>query len=79
MESKNRASLFSYFIREKKLLVLTAIAGLACNIGMTAGPFFEGQLAQYLFDILKGSRKGRDIVVLSITYAAVISAGQGTP
>ena len=77
MKNKNRASLFFYFIREKKLLALTAIAGLACNIGMTAGPFFEGQLAQYLFDILKGSRKGRDIVVLSIVYAAVISAIQG--
>ncbi len=77
MKNKNRASLFFYFIREKKLLALTAIAGLACNIGMTAGPFFEGQLAQYLFDILKGSRKRCDIVALSIVYAAVISAVQG--
>lgn len=64
-------SLFSYFKREKKLLILTAITGMIYNIGMTAGPLFEGQLAQYLFDILKGVRKSGDIVRLSILYVTV--------
>lgn len=69
-------SLFSYFKKEKKLLILTAITGMIYNIGMTAGPLFEGQLAQYLFDILKGIRKSGDIMRLSILYVIVIGIVQ---
>lgn len=70
-------SLFTYFRREKKLLILTAITGLIYNIGLAAGPLLEGQLAQYLYDILKGRRAGRDILLLSLVYTAVIALVQG--
>lgn len=76
MEHRKR-SLLSYFQQEKKLLILTAITGIIYNVGMTAGPWFEGQLAQYLYDILKGLRQGRDIVILSLIYVAVIAIVQG--
>lgn len=76
MDTNTHISLLSYFKKEKKLLILTAITGLIYNIGMTAGPLFEGQLAQYLFDILKGIRKSSDIVRLSILYVIVIGIVQ---
>lgn len=77
MNSQSGASIRTYFKREKKLLTLTAITGMIYNVGMTAGPWFEGQLAQYLFDILRGIRTGRDIIRLSLIYVIVIAAVQG--
>lgn len=76
MHSTSQVSLFSYFKKEKKLLILTSVTGIIYNVGMVAGPLFEGQLAQYLFDILKGTRKSRDIVLLSLFYVIVIAVVQ---
>ena len=38
----------SYFLHEKKLLMIITITGLIYNIGLLAGPYYEGQLAQTL-------------------------------
>lgn len=76
MADSQQVTLGSYFKHEKKLLILTSITGVIYNVGMIAGPLFEGQLAQYLFDILKGRRNGRDIVVLSLFYVLVIAGVQ---
>lgn len=74
----NKPKISDYFKREKKWLILTTITGLVYNVGMAAGPWFEGQLAQYLFDIIKGIRSGRDIIVLSLIYVGVIAVVQGS-
>ncbi len=76
MHNSSQVSLSSYFKKEKKLLILTSITGIIYNVGMVAGPLFEGQLAQYLYDILKGTRKSRDIVLLSLAYVIVIAIVQ---
>lgn len=77
MQNKaSRVTLGSYFRREKRLIALTAVTGIVYNVGMTAGPWFEGQLAQYLYDVLGGSRQARDLVVLSLAYVAVIALVQ---
>ena len=47
------ADLFFYIRKEKKLLVYITISGILYNVGMGAGPWFEGQLAQALADILQ--------------------------
>lgn len=74
--SSSRVTLGSYFRREKRLLALTAVTGIVYNVGMTAGPWLEGQLAQYLYDILDGSRQARDLVLLSLAYVVVIALVQ---
>jgi ATP-binding cassette subfamily B multidrug efflux pump len=69
--------IWSYFKLETTPLILTAVSGIIYNIGMTAGPYFEGQLAQYLFDIIKGVRAFPDMLRLALTYLAVILLVQG--
>lgn len=52
--SENRLSF--YILKEKKPLALLTITGLIYNLGLTAGPYFEGQLVQCLKNIYEGSR-----------------------
>ncbi len=66
------ADLFFYIRKEKKLLVYITISGILYNVGMGAGPWFEGQLAQALADILQGNRTAISMVRLAIVYAVVI-------
>lgn len=70
-------SLLTYFRDEKKTLAVITVTGLIYNIGMTAGPYFEGQLAQYLADIIQKKRLASDMVRLAITYVIVILIVQG--
>ena len=35
-----------YFYHEKKFLLIVTLSGILYNIGMIAGPWFDGQLAQ---------------------------------
>jgi len=65
-------SISSYFKLEILPLTLVTISGILYNIGMIAGPYFEGQLAQCLFDITKGYKTFSAIVSLAITYLVVI-------
>ena len=48
--------IWSYFQLETRPLVLVTVSGICYNVGMVAGPYFEGQLAQCLFDIIKGHK-----------------------
>lgn len=62
----------SYFRLEILTLTLVTISGIIYNVGMTAAPYFEGKLAQCLFDIGKGYKTTSDMVYLASTYLAVI-------
>lgn len=62
----------TYFRRESGLLVLITISGILYNIGMIAGPWFEGQLAQCLLDIMQGDKKFIDMLSLAVTYVIAI-------
>lgn len=67
------------FLRgETGLLVFLTMTGLIYNVGMTAGPYFEGQLAQCLADILSGTRQASDMLALAGVYVAVILVVQGS-
>lgn len=66
-----------YFYHEKKLLLIVTLSGILYNVGMIAGPWFDGQLAQYLYDIFGGTRTAADMYALCLCYALVILGVQG--
>ena len=61
----------SYFKPEKKVLLLIAIGGTFFNVGMTAGPYFEGRLAQCLYDCIMGRASAGDMLRVAVTYLTV--------
>ena len=63
----------SYFKAEKVTLFLVTLSGLLYNAGITVGPWFEGKLAQCLYDIIGGSKAFKDMVFLAISY--ILSIG----
>ena len=67
---------WSYFRLEWRPLALVTVSGILYNVGMVTGPYFEGQLAQCLFDIMKGIRAPAAMVSLVILYLTVILAVQ---
>jgi ATP-binding cassette subfamily B multidrug efflux pump len=67
----------SYFKAAIPLLLIITVSGLIYNFGMTAGPYYEGKLAQCLYDILKGKADAHDMVVIALTYVLVILVVQG--
>lgn len=71
-----RRTVMSYIKPEKWTLGIVAVSGIIYNVGMTAGPWFEGKLAQYLCDIIEGGRTFRDMAGLSVCYVLVILAVQ---
>ena len=68
--SENRLSF--YILKEKKPLALLTIPGLIYNLGLTAGPYFEGQLVQCLKNIYEGKQTLYDMLRLAGLYVAVI-------
>lgn len=70
IEHPDRA--LSYFKPEKKVLLLIAIGGIGFNGGMIAGPYFEGRLAQCLYECIQGRASGSDMMRLAGVYLAVI-------
>jgi ATP-binding cassette subfamily B multidrug efflux pump len=66
----------SYFKSEVPVLIIVTISGLIYNVGMLAGPYFEGQLAQRLFDIYHHRAVFRDMLTLALAYVAVIAVVQ---
>lgn len=69
--------LASYFKKELLPLSLVTISGIIYNIGLTAGPFFEGQLAQRLYDIMNSKKTVTDMISMVILYVLVILIVQG--
>ena len=66
----------SYFRVEWLPLTFVTLSGLAYNIGLLTGPWFEGRLAQCLADILSGSETSARMVVLVPAYLAAALAVQ---
>ncbi len=64
--------LMSYFRKEVMSLTIVTVSGLIYNIGLTAGPYFEGQMAQKLYDIMKGDSDLSEMIVLAMMYVVVI-------
>ena len=69
MKNKN---IWNYILIEKKYLFLITITGLIYNVGLLAGPYFEGQLAGCLVDISKNLKTANSMIQLSVIYVCVI-------
>ena len=61
----------SYFRVEWLPLAVVTLSGLIYNVGLLAGPWFEGRLAQCLADILGGSATAARMAVLVLAYILV--------
>ena len=66
----------SYFVTEWKPLLAVTVSGLIYNIGLLAGPWFEGRLAQCLLDVFTGKKFFTDMLLLVCAYVAVIGFGR---
>ena len=63
---------WKYILSEKKYLLFVTITGLIYNIGLTATPYFEGQLAGRLADIYGGLKKPSSMITLAVFYLITI-------
>lgn len=66
-----------YFMAEWWPLLLVTISGLIYNLGLLAGPWFEGQMTGCLIRILQGNGTFSDMLRLILWYVAVIAIVQG--
>ena len=64
-------SIAAYFRLEWLPLTLITLSGLAYNVGLLAGPWFEGRLAQCLADILGGCETAAAMTALAAGYILV--------
>ena len=69
--------LSTYFYQERGVLAGVAFSGILYNLGLTAGPFFEGQLTLCLTAVLAKEKTGADMAGLALAYLAVILIVQG--
>ena len=72
VEKEDTGRVGFYFRREKSLLLVVTVTGILYNVGMVAGPWFEGQLVQYLCDILGGRRTPAAMLRLAACYVLTI-------
>ncbi len=68
----------TYFKTEWKVLVLITISGLVYNLGLLAGPWFEGRMTGCLIDILGGTKVFSDMAVLVLAYVISIAVVQSS-
>ena len=61
----------SYFRLEWLPLLFVTLSGLVYNVGLLAGPWFEGRLAQCLADILGGNETAASMALLVLGYILV--------
>lgn len=66
----------SYFRAEWRVLLAVTVSGLIYNIGLLAGPWFEGRMTGCLVDILKGFGQLQDMLTLVLGYAVILAVVQ---
>ena len=66
----------SYFKIEWKVLLAVTVSGLIYNLGLLAGPWFEGRMTGCLVDILNGFGQFSDMAVLVAAYVTAIAVVQ---
>ena len=64
-------SIDAYFRAEWLPLTFVSLSGLVYNIGLLAGPWYEGKLAQCLSDILQGNETAGAMAALVAAYVLV--------
>ena len=75
MKNKNKSfradAIGSYFRLEWLPLLFVTFSGLVYNVGLLAGPWYEGRLAQCLADILGGNASAANMAALVLGYILV--------
>ena len=66
----------SYFRAEWRVLLAVTFSGLIYNIGLLAGPWFEGRMTGCLVDIFKGFGRFQDMLTLVLGYAVILAVVQ---
>lgn len=66
----------AYFQAEWKVLLAVTISGLIYNLGLLAGPWFEGNMTGCLVDILGGKSSSSAMLGLVLAYVAAIAVVQ---
>ena len=67
----------AYFRAEWAALLAVTVSGLIYNIGLLAGPLFEGRMAGRLIDVLNGRAGFADMAALVAIYALITAVVQG--
>ena len=75
-KKKNPDQILSYFKMQWPILLAVTISGLIYNVGLLAGPWYEGQMTGCLVNILGGTAGYSDMLVLVISYVTVIAVVQ---
>ena len=80
MSEKNFKSdrILSYFKKEWLVLLIVTVSGLIYNIGLLAGPLFEGKMTGCLIDILNGNKQFADMLTLVLFYILITAAVQSS-
>lgn len=68
--------IMSYFKMQWPILLAVTVSGLIYNIGLLAGPWYEGQMTGCLVNILGGNAGYNDMLILVISYVTVIAVVQ---
>ena len=68
--------ILDYFRAEWKVLALITVSGLIYNLGLMAGPWFEGKMAGCLMRILSGAERFPAMLRLASAYVIVIGLVQ---
>ncbi len=72
----NKNIFWNTILKEKKFLLYITITALIYNIGLTATPYFEGQLVGTVIDILNGLKTSTIMLQIALLYVAVIALVQ---
>ena len=73
---KDPSRIISYFKADWPTLLIVTVSGIIYNIGLLAGPWFEGHMAQRLLDIFRHRKTFRSMAVLAAGYVLAIAAVQ---
>lgn len=77
-EINEPSKVISYIKAESAVLAVVTVSGILYNVGMSAQPFFEGQLAQMLCEVIGGNKTAADMIVLALIYVGAIIGVQVT-
>ena len=75
-EAAKKDQILHYFKTQWPVLLAVTISGLIYNLGLLAGPWFEGRMTGCLVDILGGKAGYRDMLVLVTAYVMSIAIVQ---
>ena len=75
-EAAKKDQILYYFKTQWPVLLAVTFSGLIYNLGLLAGPWFEGRMTGCLVDILGGKAGYRDMLVLVTAYVMSIAIVQ---